>query len=278
MSDVHRPHITFLLGKPLRLDSVIAEVIQRLHREMPTITVCRPLQGNQLPALIFESDLVVQRGLVADELDTVIELELAGVRCVNSPAATRAANNRAHVMSLLAAAGVPVPETVTAHTWEEVVELTASRPVAVKGLDGSAGRGMSVLLAIDGCLPKEAPFEGPFIVQEYIPSNATVRKIYVVGSHTRGLVKNAGIPPTSGKLIVPIDVDRRISDLARLVGPALGMEIYGVDILYRLNGPVIIDANPFPGFRNVPDAARLIANHLSDVVMASRGDEILPAG
>ncbi len=35
-------HVTFLLGKPIRLSSVIAEVIQRLHRDVSTITMQEP--------------------------------------------------------------------------------------------------------------------------------------------------------------------------------------------------------------------------------------------
>jgi ribosomal protein S6--L-glutamate ligase len=267
----YRPHITFLLGKPLRMSSVIAHVIQRLHREVPMVTVYRPGEGNQLPPLIFQSDLVVQRGLIAGQLDSAVELELAGVRCINSPTATHTMNNRAQIMSLLAAAALPVPETITAQTWDEVIEITDKRPVVVKGLDGSEGRGLNVHLAANGYLPSQAPFEAPFIVQEYIPSNAMVRKLYVIGRHTRGLIKNAGVMQTSSTLAVPIDVDRPLSDLARHAGAVLGMQIYGVDILYSLNGPIIIDANPFPGFRNVPDAARLIADHLSGIVTGSEG-------
>jgi len=236
------------------------------------ITVYKPVRGNQLPPLVFGSDLVVQRGLGADELESAIELELAGVRCINSPGATNAITDRAHIMSLLAAAALPVPKTAAANTWEEVIEIADERPTAVKGLDGSVGRGLHVHLAVDGRLPHRAPFSGPFIVQEYIPAHDTVRKLYVVGSHTRGLGKSVGTSRTARSPGVPIQIAPRLSDLARRAGAALGMEIFGVDILDGPNGPMIIDVNPFPGFRDVPDAARLIANHLSEIV-ATPGDD-----
>ncbi len=176
------------------------------------------------------------------------------MRCINSPLATRAIHNRADMMSLLSREGLPVPETTTVSTWDGVVETVAKRPAAIKSVDGSAGRGTGVLLAPDGNLPQTRPFDGPFVAQEYIPSYATVRKIYVVGRHTRGLIKSAGITEQPENLIVPFDVDEQVSDLARRAGTALGIEIYGVDILYGMTGPVIIDVNPFPGFRDVPDA------------------------
>jgi len=236
------------------------------------ITIYRPAQGNQLPPLVFQSNLVVQRGLRADELESIIQVELAGVRCVNSPNATQGINDRARMMSLLAAAALPVPKTITAHTWEEVIEFADNRPAAIKRLDGSVGRGLHVLLSADGRLPLRAPFGGPFIVQEYISADDTVRKLYVVGNHTRGLSKSAGNSRTSPGSGVPIDITPRLSDLPRHAGAALGMEIYGVDILDGTNGPIIVDVNPFPGFRDVPDAARLIANHLVGIVTRSIDD------
>lgn len=187
-----RPHVAFLLGKPFRTSSVIAHFIERLHRDAPMITVYRPGQGNRLPPLVFQSNLVVQRGLRADELESIIQVELAGVRCVNSPSATQGINDRARMMSLLAAAALPVPKTSSAHTWEEVIEFADNLPAAVKKLDGSVGRGLHVLLSADGRLPLRAPVGGPFIVQEYISADDTVRKLYVVGNHIRGLSKSAG--------------------------------------------------------------------------------------
>lgn len=271
MSIDHRPHITFLLGKPFRISSVVAHVIQRLHHKVPMITVYRPQPGIPLPPLVFQADLVVQRGLPAAELESAIQLELAMVRCINSPIATHAISNRANLMALLAAAALPVPKTMTAATWEEVIEITDKRPAAIKGLDGRIGRGAHVLLTSDGRLPHQAPFGGPFIVQEYIAADPMVHKLYVAGNHTRELRKLSN--PLQRPHIPAVAIDRtpHLSSLARLAGKALGIEIYGVDILDGPSGPVIIDVNAFPGFRDVPDAARLIADHLLATVMTLSG-------
>lgn len=56
MAAEYQPHIKFMVGKPLRLDSITAEVIQRLHRDLPMVTVCKPLPGHQLPSLVFDCD------------------------------------------------------------------------------------------------------------------------------------------------------------------------------------------------------------------------------
>lgn len=231
MDIADQPHIAFLVGKPLRANSVIAEVIHRLHRDVPTITIHRPVQGQQLPSLVFECDLVVQRGLYGDELDSAIQMESAGVRCINSAVSTQALGNRATVMTRLDAAGLPIPNTVSVDSWKDVVELSGKRPLAVKARDGETGRGLRVLLSTDGNVPSEAPFDGPFIVQEYVPSNAAVRKVYVVGRHVRGLLKNAGSSRAAQDPSVPIDLDAGMVDLALFAGAALNIEIYGVDFL-----------------------------------------------
>lgn len=271
MSMSRRPHVTFLLGKPLRMSSIIAQVIEHLHRRIPQVTVCRQMLAGDVPPAVMQSHLIVQRGLCSEELATAIDLEREGMRCVNSALATRNLHDRAVVMFLLAAAALPVPGTVTAGSWQDAVELSDNRPVAIKALDGRAGRGQRVLLSPDGNLPAQPPFDGSFIVQEYVPSNAMVRKIYVVGSHgshTKALIKETGTQlPPSPYAGVSVEVDPHLADLARGAGVALGMEIYGMDFLYDVRGPRIFDVNPFPGFRNVPGAGRDIAAYLAGLVM-----------
>lgn len=151
-----------------------------------------------------------------------------------------------------------------------MIEFTDRRPFAVKALNGETGRGLHVLVSADGNLPRVAPFVGPFMVQEYVHSDATVCKIYVVGSQTSGLLKNAGTSIASQYPRLPIDIDPDIADMALLAGAALDIEFYGVDFLFDRDGPKIIDVNPFPGFRKVSNAARRIATYLSEIVVTPR--------
>lgn len=182
-------------------------------------------------------------------------------------------------MSLLAAAALPVPGTSTAGSWKQAIEVSDKRPVAIKALDGRVGRGQRVLLSPDGNPPTQPPFDGPFIVQEYVPWNAKVRKIYVIGSHTTALIQDAGTQVTSTHSSgLSVEVDPSLGNLARRAGTALGMEIYGVDFLYDLSGPRIIDVNPFPGFRNVPGAGRDIARYLAGIVEEERAAIVTRAG
>lgn len=67
------PLIAFLVCKPLRANSVIAEAIHRLLRDVPTITIHKPVQGQRLPSLMFQSSVPTQalgnRATVMTRLD-----------------------------------------------------------------------------------------------------------------------------------------------------------------------------------------------------------------
>jgi len=184
----HR-QIAFLPGKPLARKSVLAEVVERLHRLTPTIILHHASKHGAIPDLLYGSQLVVQRGLNQDQLDLATGLERAGVRCFNRIAATCSGITRAGILTNLAAAGIRFPETSVVATWSEVLETSRQQAIVVKIADESTGRGQGVLIAADGGLPDEQPFRGPYIVQEYIPNNGTVQKLYVAGNQVRGLFK-----------------------------------------------------------------------------------------
>lgn len=125
-------------------------------------------------------------------------------------------------------------------------------------------------MAKDGRLPASVPFPGPYIVQDYIETDGSIHKLYVAGTQVRGLLKPSMLAQQSDTRVTPFDVNADLALLARRTGDALGLDIFGFDVLYGRDGPVLIDVNPFPGFRGVSDAARLIANHIAS--LAPRGN------
>lgn len=259
----HPPVIAFLLGKPLHSTSVIGEVVERLHHRFPTIVLHHPGNSSDIPDAVSRSDLIVQRSLSHQALIAAERLQNAGVRCVNPVDATLACSSRAGVMSLLTNAGLPVPSTQAVLTWAQVVDVAQHRPVVVKRETADVGRGANVMLTDIGALPSDAPFAGPYIVQDYIETDAMVYKLYVAGSHMRGLLKPNTLAQQSIDKATPFDIDADLAFLASRTAEALGLDIFGVDVLIGKDGPVLIDVNPFPGFRGVSDGARLIANHIA---------------
>ena len=126
------------------------------------------------------------------------------------------------------------------------------------------GRGSQVVTGTGRTLPREAPFPGPYLVEERLPADGTDRKLYLAGRSVRGLLKPSTLDDshtTSGTAFKP---DRAQVDLAFRVQAALGVHLLGVDLLHTPAGPVVVDVNAFPGFRGVPDAAALVTEHLME--------------
>jgi ribosomal protein S6--L-glutamate ligase len=261
------PRIAFLLGKPVPASSALAGALDRLRALPATVTIHHP--GGEAPPLsLFDADLIVQRGLPMPALEAALALERAGIRCCNGIAATIAVKDRARSVQTLAGAGVPVPTTVPVDAWPALRDKTAGRPVVVKTAAERTGRGRGVLVAARGDLPPEAPFEGPYVAQDYVPNDGMVHKVYVAGRQAAGLLKRQSADGPAAAFAP----DPGLIALSLRVGAALGLEIYGVDVLSGPDGPVVIDVNPFPGFRGVPDAARLIADHLTALATGRNED------
>jgi ribosomal protein S6--L-glutamate ligase len=263
MASYSAPTIGFVLGKPVRPDTIFPEVFDRLQAMRIPVSV--HVAGNDagIADSVDAADLVVQRGLKAEMLRPVRDVEIAGKRCCNRVRATSLLTNRKRTNDLLSSNDLPVPSTVQLAEWESVVRVADGKPVAIKAADGRAGRGRGVLLAPDGRLPAAPPFDGPYVVQEFIEGGEIVYKLYVAGVQVRGLLKPSTLNGRDAG--TPFQVDEALADLAVAAGRALELDIFGIDVLYGPDGPAIVDVNPFPGFRGVPDGPRLIADHLAEL-------------
>jgi glutathione synthase/RimK-type ligase-like ATP-grasp enzyme len=60
----------------------------------------------------------------------------------------------------------------------------------------------------------------------------------------------------------PVPVEPEVRDAAVRTGAALGLGLYGLDVIESPDGPVVVDVNYFPGYKGVPDAAAMIADHI----------------
>lgn len=261
-----QPLIAFLLGKPARPDTIFPELFGRLRQCHVDVTIHLPKGDAPVSDQLFAATLIVQRGLGAPELDGLRGVEDAGIRCCNGVAATIAVTDRLLTLQRLARAAVPTPSTALVATWPEVLAARRAEPLVVKGLDGSIGRGSNVL-GVDGSeLSHDEPFPGPYLVQQFIANDGRDRKLYVAGPQVRGLLGNAPEGGPARNARDSFAVDPELAALARQVGHALELEIYGVDVVFGPTGPSVVDVNPFPGFRGVPNVAQLVADYLLTII------------
>ena len=255
--------VVFLLGKPARKQPLFPELFALLQARGKEVQVHLPHDsGTCLPPGVQRKDLLVQRGLFPEVLAELLPQEQSGLRFCNPVASTLAVNDRVVLRQRLQSAGLPIPAWQTTADWQEVIARSRENSLVVKALDGFIGRGAGVLFLEKGqCqAPADAPFPGPYLVEEQIAFDGWDRKLYIAGRNCRGLLKKW--PRESGQSNQPFVLEPMLTDLALATGQALGLEIYGVDIILAQSGPLIVDVNVFPSFKGIAEAATLIADHI----------------
>lgn len=228
-----------------------------------------PHEQDVRPADTDDADLVVHRGLSGPDEGLLSALAAVGAPLCNPWAGIAHLRDRAALHDAVEDSGVPTPRGVVRHTWAEVLAEEQRRPVVVKAVSGP-GRGRGVL---PSPLPPEAPMDGPYLVEELVEHDGTDRKLYVAGDWVAGLLKRSTLThehTTDGE---PFEVGRELADLARATTARLGLHLAGVDVVLGPAGPVVVDVNPFPGYRGVDGAAQAVAAHLLDHV----GERASPA-
>jgi ribosomal protein S6--L-glutamate ligase len=255
------PRIAFVLGTRPGPGSLLPDVVARLRAAGARVSADVVGRDGALPRAAAAADLVVLRALDRRTLVAAAMLEAAGVRCCNRVAATTLARDKAGASARLQAAGVPVPRTRLTQTWEGVRRIVDG-PAAVKAVQGSRGLGV-LLVGLEGA-PAAPPFPGPWLVQERVPSDGRDRKLYVAGNRVGGVLRVWPPRTLRDKRGVPLEVTAALAHLARACGDALGLEVYGVDVVGPPDRPCVVDVNAFPGFKGVDAAATWIAAHLLD--------------
>jgi ribosomal protein S6--L-glutamate ligase len=162
---------------------------------------------------------------------------------------------------VLRAAGVPTPDT-WAMTQPALLEPElARRPLLVKPYMGHRGAGIHIVRDAAGLASAAASGSYPMIVQEYIPGPGEDLKVYVVGEQVFAVSK----PFSESSFAVagrPVPVEPEVRDAALRTGAALGLGLYGLDVIESPDGPFVVDVNYFPGYKGVPDAAPMIADYV----------------
>ncbi len=252
-------HVAFLVGASPSSASVLHAIAAELRAAGGEAT----LHESPYEPELLRAHVVGLRGLDLATLGTARRLETLGGRCCNTVAATALARDKTATENALRAGNVPRPITVTLASWEEVRSLAAAGPVVVKPFAGSRGAGVVGGGAGGGSLPKREPFPGPFVVQDRVDGDGIDRKLYVVGETVRGVLREWPPQTLADKRGTPFEPNEKERGLALATGQALGLELYGVDVLYGRDGPVVVDVNAFPGYKGVPDAAGLLVRHLT---------------
>lgn len=197
-----------------------------------------------------------------------------GLTTVNDARSIRGVRDKARAAVTAHAHGLPVPVTYVAARPEEFAAVPAARfPLVVKPVNGSAGRGVRLVGTPERLVDPGAAEQGGdelLLAQPYVPNSGMDLKVYSVAGDLFATERCSPLHPVHGACERPATLTREVAGIAEEVGSVFGLDLFGIDILLGPDGPVVVDINDFPSFRQVPDAVARVA---SAVLQLARGDQ-----
>jgi glutathione synthase/RimK-type ligase-like ATP-grasp enzyme len=240
---------------------VLVEVFDILRRRgfeiesgIPEETVVRP------DRLSVEHDLYVLKSHTELSLSLAGVLAAQGARLLNPYQSCLAAQDKIVASRRLRAAGVPAPRTWVTGELELLEPVVEERPLVVKPYRGHRGLDVTVVRSAADLAALGRPAI-PTLVQEHVDGSPEDLKVYVVGTEVFA-VRKPFSPTSFTRPGRPCEIDDELRGIARSCGRALGLGLYGLDVIESPDGPVVVDVNTFPGYKGVPDVAPLIADYV----------------
>jgi len=164
--------------------------------------------------------------------------------------------------------GIPMPTTYLSPTTEAARNLLEriNYPIIMKFPEGTQGKGVmyadSFATAVS-ILDALSSLKQPFIIQEYIETNGTDIRAIVIGDKVVAAMKRKASKEDkranihAGGLGEAVELDTHTKRLAVRAARVLGCDICAVDILERVNGPMVIEVNLSPGLQGITKATKI---------------------
>ena len=262
--------IGFLMGRSFTEDRHQADIVtwlrqwgataEPLHLGDDLIDVARVSLDHDLFVLKSRSDLA---------MSVAADLHGAGARLLNPYPVSALLRDRVVTFRVLRAAGVPVPETFAASHASQLLPALDRGPLIIKPyrrykkLRPEVVTNAAELAAL-------GPIEEPVFAQRYHPPDGPDRTVYSIGSELFGVLRgpDGGAFPLSPELV----------DIARRCGAAVGIDLFGVNVVESGGRAYVVDMSSFPSFRGVPDAPRRVARYVyAAAERAVCGEPVVPA-
>jgi len=240
---------------------VLAAVLDRLGRSHNVVT-CDPRMG-ALPVFRGpreedqDADVYLLKSRSPEARALAHSAQLAGAIVVNTPEATSAALDRWTMATRLDQAGVPSPRTWSFATLQALADDEISQslpwPLVVKSRTSARGDLVQLVRSRDdlrALLPQWG--DVPVIAQEFTPNDGFDIKVWVIGGELSAARRRSALDSSDKSSDLPIepgDLPDEWADAALRSGEALGLDLFGVDLLICDGRPVVIDVNAFPGFQ-----------------------------
>ena len=260
---------------PLRIGFLLPRYHQPSRSHLPaamrilaewgvTVEVIHPRDGAvDLSTVRVEHDLYVFKKISGPAASIAGVLHALGAAMVNPYHATMALRDKVIASHLLQAAGVPTPATYVASHLTQLAPLLEGGPLIVKPVGGTEGFGVRVVRTPDELAAVPAG-KDPLFAQRYHPPQGRDRKIYSIGGRLFGVKKIFPARTEAEKHGEPFIPTPELCEITLRCSRALGIDLFGIDIVESEGRPYVVDMSSMPGFKGVPDAPSYLASYLYD--------------
>jgi ribosomal protein S6--L-glutamate ligase len=257
------------------VNAVMAALLAELAAAGARVAAVVPEQEAFDPRVPRRPDLVLLKTPTTLGLAMAQAYEAAGVRFLNPARATVRAHDKAAVVGRLAAAGVPVPVTfLNAGSGDlPLPGMWIAKPT--RGVHGVGVSGHARLADAVAAIPPAGRHgwiaaDGTGLVQARVgrPEEPDV-KVYLAGEALFAGRKRFSATSFRSDAIEPAALGERAAAVVRAAAHALELPLLGVDLRIEGGEPVVIDANPFPGFRGFPTAVAALRAHVERALEAA---------
>jgi ribosomal protein S6--L-glutamate ligase len=247
---------------------IMAQVRELFKAEGATVDAIYPEKTTfNLTDLRVDYDLYLLKSGTDSALSLAGMLHMMGAKIINPYPAVAMMRNKFIVMRALQAGCVPIPETYMAPSVDDLLPLLKDGPLITKPYRGSRGIGIKVVQNADDM--KDLADQKQILAQRYhTPDDSEGRfhKIFRIGGQIFGSKRIWPLRKYEDKLGEPYVISPELEDIAYKIGDVFGITLYCADIVISDGRPYVVDVNKFGSFMGVPNAPKLLVEHISTLV------------
>lgn len=182
---------------------------------------------------------------------------------------------------ILQVAGIPMPMTYIATTSESGKRVLENMnyPIVLKFPQGTQGKGVMFadsFASANSLLDALNLLNQPFIIQEYIETDGSDIRAFVIGDKVVASMKRKAVKGEKRSNIhaqgigEAIELDNYTKKIAIDAAKTVGADICGVDILESASGPKVIELNLSPGLQGITKATKIdVADKIAKFLLKS---------
>ncbi len=198
------------------------------------------------------------------------QLELMGIRTTLTSDGLITARNKFLALQSLRQADIPIPRSILLASRPNLMEAAqlVRYPAVLKILSGTQGIGVMRVKSLEetaSIVDTLRSFGEVMCLQEYIPNPGVDIRALVVGDRVVGSMKRVAAHNEwranihLGAKGIAMELDDHARQVAVRASKAVGLEISGVDMIFRGDTPYVLEVNASPGFRGLLEATGINA-------------------